>query len=80
MQFLQAKLPPRMNCPKAQNRCQAEECDFFGVTPAFAGGIESTSACRSGFIARAAGFVSAVSHREKQVISKLPPILISKFL
>ena len=49
-----------MNCPKAQNRCQAEECDFFGVTPAFAGGIESTAACRSGFIARAAGFVSAV--------------------
>ena len=39
---------------------QAEECDFFGVAPAFAGGIESTAACRSGFIARAADFVSAV--------------------
>jgi hypothetical protein len=49
-----------MNCPKAQNRCLAEECDFFEVTPAFAAGIESTSACRSGFIARAAVFVSAV--------------------
>ncbi len=62
-----------MNCPKAQNRCQAEECDFFGVTPAFAGGIESTSACRSGFITRAEVFVSAVFASRKTGHQQIAP-------
>ena len=49
----------------------AEECDFFGVTPAFAGGIESTAA-RASSLGRQVLF-PLFSHREKQVISKLPP-------
>lgn len=51
----------------------AEECDFFGVNPAFAGGTESTSACRSGFIARAAGFVSAVFASRKTGHQQIAP-------
>jgi len=52
---------------------QAEECDFFGVNPAFAGGTESTSACRSGFIARAADFVSAVFASRKTGHQQIAP-------
>ena len=52
---------------------QAEECDFFEVNPAFAGGIESTSACRSGFTTRAAGFVSAVFTSRKTGHQQIAP-------